>query len=90
MTPRVRILIAGIAFLVVALFALIGLADAYWPFQSVVEVIAPFLVLSILGSVGGTLLLVALLLPRGALQTSSYAEQASAIDSLLSEMKRQP
>ncbi len=88
MTPRIRFLLAGAALVVAALFGLLALVTAYWPFQSVVEVIAPFLALSIFSSVGLTLILIALMLPQGRSGASALNEQASALDSLLSELRR--
>lgn len=88
MAPKLRLLLAGAAFIVLALFGLLALTTAYWPFQSVVQVIAPFLVLSILASVGVSLMLVALLLPLPTARTTDRAETTSAIDSLLSEVGR--
>jgi hypothetical protein len=90
MAPGMRFLLAGVTFLVVALFALLALVTSYWPFQSVVQVIAPFLVLSVLTSIGTTLILAAFLFPRAPPGSSGPVEQTSAIDWLLSEMKPRP
>lgn len=88
MTPRNGLLLAGAALLAMTLFGLLALTTAYWPFQPEVEVIAPFLILSTLTSVGTSLLVVALLLPSRTAQRTERSETASAIDSLLSETKR--
>ncbi len=70
------------------LIGMLALTTAYWPFQSVVEVIAPFLILAILTSVATSLLITAFLLPERALREAESIETASAIDSLLSEVRR--
>ena len=88
MTPRNGLLLSGAALLALTLFGLLALTTAYWPFQSVVQVIAPFLILSILASVGTSLLVTALVLPARTAPKVEQSETASAIDSLLSETKR--
>lgn len=88
MTPRIRLLLAGASLLVAAVFSLLGLATAYWPFQSVVQVIAPFLVVSVLASVGTTLVLVACVVPGRVPGASGSNDSTSVVDALLSEMKR--
>ncbi len=90
MAPRMRFSLAGAAVLVVALISMMALVAGYWPFQSVVQVIAPFLVISILTSVGMTLLLTAFLLPRDVSRASPVHDATSALDSLLDEVRRRP
>ena len=74
--------------IIVALFSLLALVTAYWPFQSVVQVIAPFLILSILTSVGLSLILTAFLTSRIAVVDREDPESVSVVDSLLSETGR--
>jgi hypothetical protein len=88
MTPRVRILLAGGMLLGVALFSLLALATAYWPFQSTVEVVSPFLGLSILSSVGLSLILTGFLLPRTSVGGRERSKTTSTIDSLMEEIRR--
>lgn len=88
MAPKLRLLLAGAAFIVLALFGLLSLTTAYWPFQSVVQVIAPFLALSILTSVGVSLILMALLLPLPTALASERMETTATIDTLLSETRK--
>ena len=72
----------------VALFVVLALVTAYWPFQSVVQVVAPFLGVSILTSVGLSLILTALMLPRTSVGRRESSESASTIDSLLEEIRK--
>lgn len=88
MTPRNGLLLTGTAVIIVALFSLLALVTAYWPFQSVVQVIAPFLILSILTSVGLSLILTAFLTSRIAVVDREDPESVSVVDSLLSETGR--
>ena len=88
MSPRMRLLVIGSAFLLFAVFGLLALVTAYWPFQAAVEVLAPFLVISILTSVGVTAILVSLLLPTMGQGRPGASESVSALDSLLSETGR--
>ncbi len=88
MTPRTGLLIGGAAFVTVALIAVVAVATAYWPLQSVVEVIAPFLGVSILASVGLSLIFTALLLPWQPAVRNRADESTEVLDSLLSETKR--
>ena len=88
MTPRNGLLLAGAALLAMTLFGLLALTTAYWPFQSVVEVIAPFLILAILTSVGTSLLVVGFVFPGKIVREAEQGETAGAIDSLLAETKR--
>jgi hypothetical protein len=83
-----RLAYAGAILLVVTLFILLALVTAYWPFQSMVQVIAPFLGIAILTSVGMSLLLTALLLPRTSVGRRERTESASTIDSLLEEIRK--
>ena len=88
MPPRNGLLLTGTAVIIVALFSLLALVTAYWPFQSVVQVIAPFLILSILTSVGLSLILTAFLTSRIAVVDREDPESVSVVDSLLSETGR--
>ncbi len=90
MAPRNELLLAGATLLALALFGMLALTTAYWPFQSVVQVIAPFLLLSILTSMGTTLLVIGFILPSRTGGRTERADAASAIDSLLLEMKKRP
>jgi hypothetical protein len=53
-----------------------------------VQVIAPFLGIAILTSVGMSLLLTGLLLPRTSVGRRERSESASTIDSLLEEIRK--
>lgn len=81
-------LLAGVAALAVAVISLIEVSTAYYPLQPVVQVIAPFLGISIFTSVGISLVVIALLLPRGTEQHREQVDMPSAIDSLLSQSRR--
>ncbi len=72
---------------VLALLGLLTLTTVFWPFQTAVQVIAPFIAVSILSSVGATLILTAFLLPR-TFPGAGPNDATGAIDSLLSESKR--
>jgi len=89
-SPKLALLVCSIGLLLLAVIGLVALIGAYWPFQPAVEVIAPFLVISILTSVGLSLALVAFLLPGREPRGPERSEAASAIDSLLSETRRRP
>ncbi len=88
MTPRNRFVLAGATLMTAALIGLLATLMAYWPFQSVVQVIAPFLLMSILVSVGSCLVLVAFLLPAAAVSRARESDSLSAVDALLSEVRR--
>ena len=70
------------------LFGLLALTTSYYPFQSVVQVVAPFLTRSILKSVGTSLSIMALALPGKTAERQTRSESASAIDSLMAEIRR--
>ncbi len=78
----------GALFVLMALAALAAIATAYWPLQSVVEVIAPFLGVSILASVGLSMIFTALLFSWEPTVRSQRDESTEVLDSLLSETKR--
>lgn len=82
---RTALLIAGSLFIGLALLFLAAVSTMYWPLQSVVQVMAPFLAVSILASVGLSLFITALLVPQS---TGSGSETTSVIESLLSETNR--
>ncbi len=94
MLPRTRLLLAGAASVAVALIALVEVTTAYWPLQSVVQVMAPFIGISIFASVGLSLVFVALLLPKEPGQHTpgdrppGREEYTSTIDSLLSRSRK--
>ena len=83
-----RLMVVGSALLLFALFGLLALVTAFCPFQGVVQVIAPFLVISILTSVGVTAILISLLVPTLGQGGSDRSDPVSVIDSLLSETGR--
>ncbi len=87
MTPRTGLLIGGSVFVLMALVALFAIATAYWPLQTVVQVIAPFLGVSILASVGLSMIFTALLLSWQP-KVREAKETTAVLDSLLSESKR--
>ena len=88
MTPRNRFLVVGGTLLGVALIGLLATTTAYWPFQGVVQVIAPFLLMSILTSVGLSLILIAFLLPQQPARDAQESDSLNAVDALLSEARR--
>ena len=88
MTPKNRLLIAGVSFIALTFFGLLALTTAYFPFQSVVQVVAPFIVLSIFVSIGVCLILIALLVPFPGQSISREREEVSAVDSLMAETRR--
>lgn len=88
MTPRNRFLVAGAGLVAVALFGLLATTTAYWLFQAVVQVMAPFLLMSILSSVGLSLILVAFLLPPTPVRDAHESDSLVAVDALLSEARR--
>ena len=88
MTSKNRLLVAGMALMAKALLGLFALTTAYWPFQSVVQVVAPFIVLSIIVSVGACLLVIALLVPFPDQIVSPGRDELSAVDSHMAETRR--
>ncbi|HYM38859.1 MAG TPA: hypothetical protein VEY12_01770 [Thermoplasmata archaeon] len=90
MSTKGRMLIAGTTLIAASMIALLAIAAAYWPLQTVVQVVSPFLGVSILASVGLSLVLTSLLLPKAPTRRRQDSEAMSALDSLLSETKRRP
>jgi len=88
MTPRIQLLLGGASLIIVALVGFLTLATEYWPFQPVVQVIAPFLALSVLISVGLSLIFTVLLTSQSRSRSPSANDQTWTIDSLLDETKR--
>ncbi len=87
MSPGNRFLVAGAALIVFAAFLLFNVAVTYWPLQPVVQVVAPFLGISILASVGLSLILTALLTPWPASGGDGETEVGSTVDPKQPETK---
>ncbi len=83
-------LLAGATLVGASLVALVAIAAAYWPLQAVVQVVAPFIGVSILASVGLSLLFTSLLFPKTGVRRGPDSDTVSALDSLLTETKRRP
>lgn len=83
-----RLLLAGVTLVVVAVFTLLAVTTAYWPFQPAVQVIAPFLGISIFTSVGVSLIFASLLLRGEPQKPSESADSTSVLDSLIAETRR--